>query len=78
MQLRQNKGIARCFYNNNDIIILDEFDNNLDEKSKSNILKSIRKLKNNKTIILITHDKKIKKFCDELYSINRKKLHKIK
>ena len=25
-------GIARCFYNNNDIIILDEFDNNLDEK----------------------------------------------
>lgn len=74
----QKIGIARCFYNNNDIIILDEFDNNLDEKSKSNILKSIRKLKNSKTIILITHDKKIKKFCDELYLINKKKLHKIK
>jgi ABC-type bacteriocin/lantibiotic exporter with double-glycine peptidase domain len=74
----QRIGIARAIYNNPDILILDEFNSNLDMLSEKKIIKNLNKLKNNKTILIITHKKSIIKFCDNAFLIKDKKLIKIK
>lgn len=74
----QKIGIARCIYNDSDVLIFDEFDNNLDINSRNNILKSFNKLKKNKIIILISHQENINLYCDSIYRIKHKKLNKIK
>ena len=53
----QRIGIARMLYKNPEIIILDEATNALDEETELQILKSIEKFKQTKTIIIITHKK---------------------
>jgi ABC-type bacteriocin/lantibiotic exporter with double-glycine peptidase domain len=74
----QRIGIARAIYNNPDILILDEFNSNLDMLSEKKIIKNLNKLKKNKTILIITHKKSIIKFCDNAFLIKDKKLIKIK
>ena len=74
----QRIGIARALYNNPDIIILDEFNSNLDALSEQKIIKNFIKLKKSKTILIITHKKSIIKFCDNAFLIKDKKLIKIK
>ena len=74
----QRIGIARAIYNNPDILILDEFNSNLDVLSEKKIIKNLNKLKKNKTILIITHKKSIIKFCDNAFLIKDKKLIKIK
>jgi ATP-binding cassette, subfamily B, bacterial PglK len=74
----QRIGIARAIYNNPDILILDEFNSNLDASSEQKIIKNFNKLKKSKTILIITHKKSIIKFCDNAFLIKDKKLIKIK
>ena len=57
--------IARCFYrlnNEKNLIILDEPFENLDEVSKRIFLDQIQKIKKNRTLIIISHEKKILKY----------------
>ena len=65
----QRIGIARMLYKNPEIIILDEATNALDEETELQILKSIEKFKQTKTIIIITHQKEYLFFCDKLFFI---------
>ena len=74
----QRIGIARALYNNPDILILDEFNSNLDLSSENKIIKNFNILKKTKTIIIITHKKSLIKFCDNAFLIENKKLKKIK
>ena len=74
----QRIGIARAIYNNPDILILDEFNSNLDALSEKKIIKNFNKLKKSKTILIITHKKSLIKFCDNAFLIKDKKLIKIK
>ena len=74
----QRIGIARALYNDPDILILDEFNSNLDTFSEQKIIKSFNILKKTKTIIIITHKKSLIKFCDNAFLIKNKKLKKIK
>lgn len=62
----QRIGLARCFYSNRDIIILDEVTSALDIQTENFILNSIKKFKQNKTIIFITHRENVLKFSDEI------------
>lgn len=62
----QRIGLARCFYSNRDIIILDEVTSALDVQTENFILNSIKKFKQNKTIIFITHRENVLKFSDEI------------
>ena len=56
----QRIGTARALYNNPSILIFDEATSALDEKTENDILNSIRKLKEEKTIIIISHRKNFK------------------
>ena len=66
---RQRLGLARCLYQDRNIIILDEPTNNLDEKSENRFYETLNNLKNNKTIIVVSHNKKLVSFCDEILFI---------
>jgi len=61
--------LARCFYQDRDIMILDEATSSLDIETEDKILDLIKNMKKNKTIILISHKPNIKKICDQIISI---------
>jgi ABC-type bacteriocin/lantibiotic exporter with double-glycine peptidase domain len=64
---KQRIGIARAIYSNSEIIIFDESTSSLDEKTEVEIFENIKKLKENKTIIFVTHRKIVKEYCDNFY-----------
>jgi len=73
----QKIAIARCFYLNPDFLVLDEFNNNLDQGSEVKILNYLEKIKQNKIIIIISHKKEVIKFCDNIYKFKNKRLIKL-
>ena len=52
---KQRLGIARALYHNPKILVLDEATNALDAQTESLVLKEIKKLGQDRTIISITH-----------------------
>lgn len=67
--------IARCFYrfnNNKDLIILDEPFENLDKESKKIFLDQIKKIKDNRTLIIISHERKDLEICDKIFDLESK------
>ena len=74
----QRVSIARCLFNEANILILDEPTSSLDSKTEDKILKLILRLKKKVTIIIVSHKKKPLKYCDDIYKINNQKLYKIK
>ena len=75
----QNKriAIARAFFHDRQIIVMDEATSSLDIETESMILDQLRILKKNKTIILITHNPNTLKYCDKIFKINDGKIKKI-
>jgi ABC-type multidrug transport system fused ATPase/permease subunit len=59
-------GLARTLYRDTEVIILDEPTNELDEDTELKIIKSLNKLKNRKTIIIISHNPEIISLCDQI------------
>jgi len=72
----QRIAIARELYRNPSILILDEATTGLDEMTEEKILKKIIELKNEITIIIVSHNKNTLKICDQI--INLDKMFKIK
>ena len=73
----QRIGIARAFYRNSQILILDEATRSLDQSTEEEIIQTLLKKKNNLTIIMISHNMNNFKFCDEVYQIKNKKIIKL-
>lgn len=73
---RQRVILARAFFKNADILIMDEPFSALDDLISRNIIKTIYKNYNDKIIIIISHKLKDLKFCDEIYTIKDKKIIK--
>jgi len=65
----QRIAIARALFKNSEIIIFDEPTRNLDKVNEELLLKTIKELKKNKIIILISHNKNSLKICDDLIHI---------
>tara|TARA_Y100000816_G_scaffold139649_1_gene98921 strand:- start:505 stop:2196 length:1692 start_codon:yes stop_codon:yes gene_type:complete len=65
---KQRIGIARAIYFNKPIMILDESTNSLDKNSEDEILSNLFKEK--KTIIFISHNKKIQDMCDKRINLD--------
>ena len=74
---KQRIGIARCFYDNSDIIIFDESLNAIDEKTKSKIISNIFQHLKDKTIIFITHDMEFSKYFKKKFFLKNGKLELI-
>lgn len=70
---RQRINLARAFYQNNDLIILDEATNELDPKTEEKVLSNLLNLKN-KTIIVVSHKKTISNKFDYIYKVDNKKI----
>jgi ABC-type multidrug transport system fused ATPase/permease subunit len=67
--------IARALYQNKDIIILDESISEVEEAIADDIVKSLQQLtKEGKTIILISHQQHVFKYCDNLYTLTNGEL----
>ena len=65
-EVNKRIGIARTLYRDTEVIILDEPTNELDEDTELKIIKSLNKLKNRKTIIIISHNPEIISLCDQI------------
>ena len=69
---KQCISIARALYYNPKILILDEPTNSLDKDIKLEFFDLISSLKNNITIIAITHDPKLLEICDDKINLANK------
>ena len=71
---KQRIGLARCFYDQSEIIILDESMSAIDEKTRSKIISNVFKHLKDKTIIFITHDIDFSKYFQKIYFLKDGKL----
>ena len=67
---RQRVAIARALVNDPDVILADEPTGNLDTKRGKEIIEMFKNLsKENKTIILVTHDQELAKYANKIYKL---------
>ena len=71
---KQRLALARCYYSQREIMILDEPSSALDQETQDNIFNNLNFLKGKKTIILITHNHSTLRYCDKIFSFNEKTL----
>ena len=71
----QRIGIARALYNQPEILILDEATASLDYNTEINVMEAIKKLKKDKTLIIVAHRLKSIDDCDYIYKIENGELN---
>ena len=74
---RQRIGLARAIYKNSSFLILDEFTSSLDESTEKEIMSTIKNLPRSKTIIIVSHRKKVLDICDKIIKVEDGKVSKI-
>lgn len=67
---RQRIGLARAFYRDSKIIVLDEATNALDIDSENLLLEKFRKLLPTKTFVLVSHRENTRSYCDDTLEIH--------
>jgi len=72
---RQRVAIARALINDAQIILADEPTGALDSKTSKEIMQLLLSIKEQgKTIIIVTHDQEIAKYCDRILNISDGKI----
>jgi len=66
---RQRISLARAFYHERDIIIMDESTSSLDAGTENEVIKEISQLKGKVTTIIIAHNLKTLENCDIIYEV---------
>jgi ATP-binding cassette, subfamily B, bacterial PglK len=67
---RQRIILARAFYYDRDILVMDESTSSLDNQVEEEISKDIQQLKGCKTIIIVSHRMSTLSFCNRIYKID--------
>ena len=75
---RQRIAIARAFYFNRSVLVLDEATSSLDIVTEKNIIDYLKNLKSKVTIISITHRAKSLEYSDQIFEISNGRLTKYK
>ncbi len=75
---QQRVAIARALINNPTLVLADEPTGNLDTKSGDEVVKLLRRMcfENNVTIVMVTHNPDITKYCDTVIYIKDGRLEK--
>ena len=73
----QRIGIARALYLDPDILVFDEFTSALDEKNQDKLIEVIKNISKTKTIIVISHSKKIISAANKVIQIDKNRDIKI-
>ena len=73
----QRIGIARALFKNSELLILDEPTSSLDVDTENLVIEAIEKLKEKKTIILISHRLNALKCCDKIFEVKNKKVKEV-
>lgn len=75
---RQRIALARALYKDFELLIMDEATGALDMDTEKAIIDSILQVKKNKTMLVVTHHMNLAEECDMIYSIENKKMVRIK
>ena len=73
----QRIGIARALYKDPSILIFDESTNSLDMNTEKEFMDVLRKLKNDRTIIFVTHKLELLNHCDKVFQTINNSLKKV-
>ena len=68
---RQRIALARAFYHNRGVLVMDEATSSLDDETEKEIVNEISNLKGEKTLIVIAHRLSTVKHCDHIYRIEK-------
>ena len=63
----QRIGMARALYNNPDVLVMDEATSALDNRTESYVMKTLERLKEGRTFVMIAHRLSTVSQCDRLY-----------
>lgn len=74
---RQRLAVARALYKDFELLVMDEATAGLDRETERAVLDSIRKLKYNKTLLIVTHHMELVEECDLVYRIQDQKLVRV-
>lgn len=75
---RQRIALARALYKDFEILIMDEATGALDMETEKAVIDSIRQVKKDKTILLVTHHMNLAEECDMIYRIENRKMVRMK
>ena len=73
---RQRIALARAFYHERDILVMDESTSALDSETEEEIVEEIKRLKGEKTLLVIAHRLTTLKHCDKIYELGNGKIIK--
>lgn len=68
---RQRVALARAFYHERSVLVMDESTSALDKETEREIVDEIRRLKGNKTMIVIAHRLTTLQHCDRIYRLEK-------
>ncbi|TVQ65399.1 MAG: ABC transporter ATP-binding protein [Balneolaceae bacterium] len=68
---RQRIGIARALYHNPKLLIMDEATSALDSQTENELLKAVERIRDGRTLILITHRTSLLGICDRIWFIEK-------
>ena len=71
---KQRISLARAFYHEKDVLIMDESTSSLDDKTEKEIVKEIHSLKGSRTMLIIAHRFETVQHCDRIYRLEKGKI----
>lgn len=75
---RQRIALARALYKDFELLVMDEATAALDIETEMAVIDSIRQVKGNKTILMVTHHMSLADECDIIYKIEDRKIIRVK
>lgn len=75
---RQRIALARALYKDFAILVMDEATAALDMETEQAVIESIRHVKGDKTLLMVTHHMSLANECDVIYKIENKKIVQVK
>ncbi len=75
---RQRIALARALYKDFELLVMDEATAALDMETEMAVIDSIRQIKEDKTLIMVTHHMSLANECDVIYRIENRKIVQVK